>query len=311
MYQLVDFSKCERFPYKTYGGRGGSKRCIIYDGQPYMLKFPSKVPNMADPEYSNSCISEFISCKIYKSLGIDTQEVILGTYNDKVVVACKDFAFNGNTLNEFAYLKNDIIDSEQQGYGTELSSILQTIHNQNILSVEELLTRFWEMFVVDAFLGNFDRHNGNWGYVLDIFHRVHIAPVYDCGSCLYPRITEQEMQEALLDQSEIDRRLYVFPTSSIKHQGKKINYHDFLMTTNDPNCLKSLHIIGNRIDLTACNQIIEDVPTITDTHRSFLKRMLYERKSKIIDTALARNLRSNHNITNEFGGYDKTKCEDI
>ena len=43
------------------------------------------------------------------------------------------------------------------------------------------------MFIVDAFLGNFDRHNGNWGILVDECKKTaEIAPVYDCGSCLYP-----------------------------------------------------------------------------------------------------------------------------
>lgn len=29
------------------------------------------------------------------------------------------------------------------------------------------LQYFWDMFVVDALLGNFDRHNGNWGFLYD------------------------------------------------------------------------------------------------------------------------------------------------
>ena len=24
---------------------------------------------------------------------------------------------------------------------------------------------FWDMFIADAFIGNWDRHNGNWGFL--------------------------------------------------------------------------------------------------------------------------------------------------
>ena len=30
---------------------------------------------------------------------------------------------------------------------------------------KELEAYFWDMFVVDAFIGNWDRHNGNWGFL--------------------------------------------------------------------------------------------------------------------------------------------------
>ena len=60
-----------------------------------------------------------------------------------------------------------MIDSERQGYGTELSDILQKIDEQNLVNRDSLLERFWDMFVVDALIGNWDRHNGNWGFLYD------------------------------------------------------------------------------------------------------------------------------------------------
>lgn len=49
------------------------------------------------------------------------------------------------------------------------------------------------MFIVDALLGSFDRHNGNWGVLVDEERQTaEIAPIYDCGSCLYPQLGIQE-----------------------------------------------------------------------------------------------------------------------
>ena len=62
-------------------------------------------------------------------------------------------------------LKNRIIDSERNGYGTELADILSTIDEQTAMDSETLKTRFWDMFIVDALIGNWDRHNGNWGFL--------------------------------------------------------------------------------------------------------------------------------------------------
>jgi len=69
--------------------------------------------------YTNGCISEYLACKIFRSIGINTQETILGTYTDKrgkekIVVACKDFTADGKKLMEFAHLKNTCVDSEQK-----------------------------------------------------------------------------------------------------------------------------------------------------------------------------------------------------
>ena len=63
---------------------------------------------------------------------------------------------DGKRLIEFAHLKNTCIDSEQNGYGKELSSILEAIKEQSIYPADELRQFFWDMFIADAFLGNFD-----------------------------------------------------------------------------------------------------------------------------------------------------------
>ena len=60
-----------------------------------------------------------------------------------------------------------MIDSERQGYGTELIDILQTIEEQTLINKEELSERFWDMFIVDALIGNWHRHIGNWGFLYD------------------------------------------------------------------------------------------------------------------------------------------------
>ena len=105
------------------------------------------------------------------------------------MVACRDFTEGGKRLIEFAQLKNTCIDSEQNGYGKELDSILEAVNEQTLYPADELRAFFWDMFIADAFLGNFDRHNGNWGLLVNEEEQsVEIAPIYDCGSCLYPQL---------------------------------------------------------------------------------------------------------------------------
>ncbi|HCB94978.1 MAG TPA: protein kinase, partial [Ruminococcus sp.] len=60
-----------------------------------MLKFPPLPTINKEMSYTNSCISEYIGCKIFDSVGIPVQETVIGTYTsngrEKIVVACKDF----------------------------------------------------------------------------------------------------------------------------------------------------------------------------------------------------------------------------
>lgn len=150
---------------KTYAGANGQKISVVYEGEQYMLKFPVNASLNKEMSYANGCFSEYLGCQIFESIGIPVQKTMLGSYTvngkTKVVVACKDFTELGVTLQDFASLKNRMIDSERQGYGTELIDILQTIEEQTLINKEELSERFWDMFIVDALIGNWDRHNGN------------------------------------------------------------------------------------------------------------------------------------------------------
>ena len=285
----LDFTGLKVNLLRMYGGANGNKIGIVYQGENYMLKFPPKPTLNLDMSYTNSCISEYIACHIFETLEISTQKTLLGQYKDKITVACKDFETDGFILKEFAHLKNTIIDSAQNGYGTDLADVLRTIQEQQIVSPIELEQFFWQMFVGDALLGNFDRHNGNWGFLVNNNSgEVKIAPVYDCGSCLYPQIDENRMKHVLNNAKEIEERLFVFPNSALQQAGKKINYAQFLSTTENMECLKALMVIGDRIDLAKIYSIIDNTPYISEMHKLFYKTMIKERKEKIIDRALER-----------------------
>lgn len=99
-----------------------------------MLKFPSMVKRNSDVSYSNSCFSEYLGCQIYENIGIPVQKTLLGTYtvkgHEKIVVACGDFTEPGVTLQDFASLKNQMIDSERNGYGTEYPIFCGPLRNR-------------------------------------------------------------------------------------------------------------------------------------------------------------------------------------
>ena len=233
-----------------------------------------------------------MACHIFEMLGFRVQDTLLGNYTDrrgksKLVVACRDFTEGGKRLIEFAQLKNTCIDSEQNGYGKELSSILQAIDEQTLYPADELRQFFWDMFIADALLGNFDRHNGNWGLLVSEEEQsVEIAPVYDCGSCLYPQLDLPHMAEVLKSQEEIDRRIYVFPASSIEENGVKIPYFDFIASLRYPECNDALRRIAARIDLDRIQRFLDGIPELQPLQREFYLTMLTERKEKILDYSM-------------------------
>lgn len=289
---MIDFTSA-KVKNKAYAGANGSKISVIYNNEQYMLKFPPLPTINKEMSYTNSCISEYIGCKIFDSVGIPVQETVIGTYTsngrEKIVVACKDFTSPGITLQDFASLKNRIIDSERNGYGTELNDILSTIDEQTSMDSDAIKIRFWDMFIVDALIGNWDRHNGNWGFLYNnSTDEVVLAPVFDCGSSLYLQVDDELMTIILNNKNEFNHRIFDIPLSAITYNGKKINYFNFLSEGKFEDCNTALKRILSRIDMKKFYEIIDDTPTVTDIQNEFYKTMLTARKERILDFAMSK-----------------------
>lgn len=288
---MIDFTNCKRLPYKAYNGANGKKIAIEYEGSVYMLKFPpSGAEKPTELSYTNSCISEHIASSIFGMLGITAQETMLGTFvvdgKTKVVCACKDFTAGGKQLLDFCSIKNTILDSDSNGSGTELADILDTIEKQQFVEPGYLLEHFWDVFVTDALLGNFDRHNGNWGFLYDPAAGVsEIAPVYDCGSCLLPQTDEKVMRGVLENEDMLHARVFQFPTSAVKLTGRKINYYDFLTKGADADCQRAVERIYGRINMAEIDRFLDEVPYLTQLQRDFYKRYISARYDLILTPA--------------------------
>ncbi len=285
---MIDFTNCPKIMGRAYNGANGKKIAVEYNGKPYMLKFPpSGERKPTELSYTNSCISEHIASSIFNLLGIPAQETMLGVYTvggkEKVVCACLDFTADGSRFYDFCSIKNTIIDSDSNGSGTELEDVLDTIEKQQYIAPNILLERFWDVFIVDAFLGNFDRHNGNWGFLYnDNTKTASIAPVYDCGSCLLPQADEKVIQKVLTNENELNARVYQFPTSALKNNGRKINYYDFISSEQNTDCVKALKRILPRIDMNKIYALIDNTPNITDLQKKFYKKYITARYEKIL-----------------------------
>lgn len=289
---MIDFTSA-KVKNKAYAGANGSKISVIYNNEQYMLKFPPLPTINKEMSYTNRCISEYIGCKIFDSVGIPVQETVIGTYTingrEKIVVACKNFTSPGITLQDFVSLKNRIIDSERNGYGTELNDILSTIDEQTSMDSDVIKIRFWDMFIVDALIGNWDRHNGNWGFLYNnSTDEVVLAPVFDCGSSLYPQADDELMTRILNNKNEFNHRIFDIPLSAITYNGKKINYFNFLSEGKFEDCNTALKRILSRIDMKKIYEIIDDTPTVTDIQNEFYKTMLTARKERILDFAMSK-----------------------
>lgn len=284
---MIDFTKCEHLK-RGYAGANGNKISVRYNGDIYMLKFPNGAKVNKNMHYTNGCISEYLGCHIFELAQIPVQKTLLGAYHDgrkeKLVVACKDMTSVGIVLQDFASIKNQAVTSEQNGYGTELEEILYTFDEQRVVDPEQLREFFWNMFVIDALIGNWNRHNGNWGFLYNqATDEMSIAPVYDCGSSLYPQADEDVMQLVLSDAGERGTRIYNRPVSAIRINDKKINYYDYISSMENEDLNKVLLKIVPCINEDAIKDIVDTTSTLSDLQKNFYKTMLLERKHIILD----------------------------
>lgn len=139
------------------------------------------------------------------------------------------------------------------------------------------------MFIADALLGNFDRHNGNWGFLVDNkAQKARLAPIYDCGSCLYPQMPVSMMQNVIDSQDEIEQRIYVYPNSIIKENGKKINYFNFISSFENDDCTNALTRIYPKINMNEIYTTLDNA-AILPIQKEFYKTIITARKERILD----------------------------
>ena len=287
---MLDFTTLPR-RNKSYAGANGSKIAVVYEGDLYMLKFPVAARLNQDLSYANGCISEYLGSHVFELAGIPAQKTLLGTYTlngkEKIVVACKDFTATGLVLQDFTSMKNTVLDSDSNGTGTELNDITEAIETQTMIDPAVLSRHFWDMFIVDALIGNWDRHNGNWGFLYNtVTDEVRLAPIFDCGSCLFPQADESIMRAVLDDPAEKELRIFERPLSAIRQDGQKINYFDFISSLKHPACNAALKRIAPKLRQQDLRELVDGTPFISDLQKEFYRTMLFERKERILDYAL-------------------------
>ena len=84
---------------------------------------------------------------------------------EKIVCACEDFTDNDNVLYEFENLA--LSTNPDKKIETELKDIIEVIEESKMINNVETKEKFWDMFIIDSLIGNTDRHNGNWGFLLN------------------------------------------------------------------------------------------------------------------------------------------------
>ena len=204
----------------------------------------------------------------------ETQNTLLGIYNyngkEKIVCACEDFTDDTNILYEFENLA--LSTNPDKKIETELNDIMEVIEESNLLDSSKTNEMFWNMFVIDSLIGNTDRHNGNWGFLVNkSTGKIKFSPIYDCGSCLNPIIEDDEIVK--MNETEI-KNLALNCYSCIKEDGKKINYMSYIKSLKNDECTNAVKRLIPNIDINKIIEFIDNISCISYVRKDFYKKIL-------------------------------------
>ena len=259
----------------SYGGHGGSKRGIIMNGERWFLKYPKSTKSMDVDglSYSTTPISEYLGSHIYESIGLDVHKTKLGYANGKIVVACKDFLDSNEVIIDYNMIKNEYDENIEKA--TEQLSLSSDINLNNDLeeillimeqnsyfkSIPELKMRFWDMFVIDAFISNNDRNEGNWGLILNKdTNDLRLSPVFDNGASFYNKSSDDKLLSIYTDDFRFKQSVYDSVISVYKFDGKVINPLKYIETMDNDDCNKAILRIVPKINIDTIISIFDEVP---------------------------------------------------
>ena len=281
MIKSIDFSEY-KLNDKYYGG-SERKEGITINGEDYMIKYQKRTAFGK----RNNHFSEFIGSHIFEIGGFETHITHLGYRDGEQVVACKDFNVNGRQFVPFNDVGESTLEKDKDAYQYDYEDIMRMLRdNSKLTNVQDTIAMFWRIYVMDALLGNFDRHGANWGFIKNN-NSYTLAPIFDNGSCLFPNLVdESEMKEIIESEKETDKRIYEFPTSQVKLNGKKSSYFEVINSLQFTECNNALRDVMMQLDMSKVKKLIDDTPLISNVQRKFYKHMISARYNKILLASL-------------------------
>ncbi len=280
---MIDFTNAIE-EFNNYRG-SEKKKTLIYNSRKYLVKFPDPVREKnKNISYINNAFSEYIGSNIFKIVGFKVQNTILGKYKykekEKVVCACEDFTDDNNVLYEFENIA--LSTNPDKKIETEIKDIMEVIEENKMINTEETKQKFWDMFVIDSLIGNTDRHNGNWGFILNKnTGKVEFSPIYDCGSALNPMLEDEEIER--LNETEL-KNLAINCYSCLKENGKKINYITYIKEIKNEECNAAIKRLFLNINIDEINKFINNIDCISTKRKEFYKKIIEKRYSILRET---------------------------
>lgn len=216
--------------------------------------------------YDSEFWMEIIASKVGQSIGLNMLDYNIAKQNDLIGCLSNNMVEEGQELSELmkflmgydsTYNPDPKTKENQERY--TLLFIQKTLEHYNL---EQYIEKFIQVIVFDCIIGNQDRHQENWGFIIPSsaknqlkqkkwihqivnkilpiiegrettskneynWSKAIFAPIYDSGSCLGRENTEDKLRQLLRDNIQMDAYINRCK-AEIRLEKKKIGYFELL-----------------------------------------------------------------------------------
>ena len=311
-FEIIDFSNCEvSIKNGNYSGSKPIKEGIVFKNHNWIIKYSKKI----NKDYKTLPVSEYLGSHIYNILGYNVHQTLLGLRNNKIVVACRDFCDTKKLL-EMRTIKNvynqqlsemldETLSSTSDSHKIEIDEIITHLdYNPILKTLPEVKDRFWDMVVIDCFIANNDRNNGNWGLLVSK-DGYELAPIFDNGSSFNNRASDEKMLKIMSNEknfigTEINQSTVFSKEGHLLSAKNLYKDHPDLAKAIKRNYL----LIKNNMD--KISNMINNIPlnykgyeVISPIRKEYYQKSLDVRFSNLIEPLYNEILKSEKNKTND------------
>jgi hypothetical protein len=187
------------------------------DGNVWLRKEPLSPPSAEKPQHTarrTESAIELLALELARRVGIDTAIARPATWNDGRGVVSRRFHQSdeehhpGGELLSLALESGASPEAKRRRDEGRASATVERVR----MKLEELeqahgvplLAPLSRILVFDAWIGNGDRHAGNWAVITGT-HGARFAPMFDPAACLGVELTDERLDLVLSSAERIDR----------------------------------------------------------------------------------------------------------
>lgn len=304
-FPIIDISKQDVDDFEQMGTKSKFWYTDKKDKKEYLFKSTHTEDKNGSPIVRHGeNWSEKVACEIAKLLGIPHANYNLarnngvhGTVSENFTQLGDDLVFGNNLIEHVA--TKVFGEGLEVGQRSQTLSRVYTILNHIVVEPPrtwkktENIKNAFDVFVgyvmLDALISNQDRHNENWGMIVDQKGQNYLSPSFDHAASLGRNESEEKMSARLNTKDE------GYSVKSYIQKCKSYFYFDkkrlttveafFLFTSLSKNSGLEWVQRLNNIDRDTINNILESMPDciMTSTQKSFCVEIILENKVRLIE----------------------------